>query len=79
MEKRGRIFSHRRRARRRERRARSRSQWDITYASRSHLAYIATQLLAGNPVDPNHVSELVQAFLTTGILAYFSHAFYNSC
>ena len=40
--------------------------------------YIATQTLAGQDVDPNRVSELVEVFLSTGVLAYLSHAFYNS-
>ena len=40
--------------------------------------YIATQTLSGDPVDPNHVSDLVTMFLSTGVLAYLSHAFFNS-
>ena len=40
--------------------------------------YIATQTLAGQEIDPNRVSEFVQMFFATGVLAYLSHAFYNS-
>jgi hypothetical protein len=44
----------------------------------SLLGVVATNFLNGTPVDPQQVSSLVTAFIQTGVLAYFAHAFYNS-
>lgn len=39
---------------------------------------VAAGFLSGQEIDPNAVSELVVAFLETGVVAYLAHAFYNS-
>ena len=44
----------------------------------SLLGVIATNFLNGTPVDATQVSSLVSAFIQTGVLTYFAHAFYNS-
>jgi hypothetical protein len=44
----------------------------------SLFGVVATNATAGTPVDPNAVSDLIRGFFETGVLAYFSHAFYNS-
>ena len=43
----------------------------------SFLGYVASAQLSGAPIDPNIVTQDV-AFIGTGVLAYLSHAFYNS-
>lgn len=40
--------------------------------------YIATKILAGEDVEVDRVSQLVEMFFSTGVLSYLSHAFYNS-
>lgn len=39
---------------------------------------MASAGLTGNEIDPNAVSDLIVTFFETGIVAYLSHAFYNS-
>jgi hypothetical protein len=39
---------------------------------------MAASALNGTPLDTNVVSDLVRAFIETGVLAYLAHAFYNS-
>jgi hypothetical protein len=44
----------------------------------SLFGYVATAQLNNTPIDPNIVSQDVTMLLSTGVLAYLAHAFYNS-
>jgi hypothetical protein len=44
----------------------------------SFFGYVATSQLNNTPIDPNIVSQDVTMLLSTGVLAYLAHAFYNS-
>jgi hypothetical protein len=44
----------------------------------SMFGYVATAQISNTPIDPNIVSQDVTMFLSTGVLAYLAHAFYNS-
>lgn len=44
----------------------------------SFFGYVATSQLNNTPIDVNIVSQDITMLLSTGVLAYLAHAFYNS-